>query len=209
MPPQKVRLHNTSGKHKIIKNARPQPQPSTSSQLTTTNEIDTQAELELCWCIQQLETNLNSGKLNEKQLQDCLKHIKLLKSNTQPIIKKRQLMRTLFGDYRAKMAEEERKLYQANKNVTFSTHPQPSKNSYFVKKSALLTLGNNENFNFGFDIENRLNELQIDEKEINGTITVDADKPQTPVSLAVAPDLLEGKNFRFNFNIPYDNDNDK
>lgn len=30
-------------------------------------------------------------------------------NNRTPLIKKRQLMRTTFGDYRTKMAEEERK----------------------------------------------------------------------------------------------------
>lgn len=42
--------------------------------------------------------------------QDTEKTIKLLKSANQPMIKKRQIMKTAFGDYRAKMQEEERRL---------------------------------------------------------------------------------------------------
>lgn len=38
------------------------------------------------------------------------KTIRLLKSSNQPVIKKRQIMHTAFGDYRAKMQEEEKRL---------------------------------------------------------------------------------------------------
>jgi hypothetical protein len=43
-------------------------------------------------------------------VQEAWKVLTVLKSNSQPIIRKRQLMRTHFGDYRAKMATEEKKL---------------------------------------------------------------------------------------------------
>lgn len=205
MPPQKIRLHNSTGKHKTIKTTRPQPVPSTSSQ-STNQDSDTQAELELCWCIQQLETNLNSGKLNEKQSSDCSKHINILKSNTQPIIKKRQLMRSLFGDYRAKMADEDRKMYQNNKNISFLAQPHASKKSYFVKKSALLTLGKDDNFKFEFnvppadDIENRLTGLNISEVQIKNQESIDNNL--APINLT--KESFGGNSFRFNFNIEND-----
>lgn len=41
---------------------------------------------------------------------DTDKTIKLLKSHNQPVIRKRQVMRTAFGDYRSKMQDEEKKL---------------------------------------------------------------------------------------------------
>lgn len=41
---------------------------------------------------------------------DTEKTLKLLKSNNQPLVRKRQLMRTTFGDYRTKMQEEEKKM---------------------------------------------------------------------------------------------------
>ncbi|CAB3232561.1 unnamed protein product [Arctia plantaginis] len=69
-----------------------------------------QFQLELCWCIQQLERSLNEKKGTEKQLQEAWKVLTVLKNNNQPMIRKRQLMRTHFGDYRAKMAAEEKKL---------------------------------------------------------------------------------------------------
>lgn len=42
--------------------------------------------------------------------QDGAHSLTILKSKNAPAIKKRQVMRSLFGDYRIKMAEEERKL---------------------------------------------------------------------------------------------------
>ncbi|XP_061725021.1 uncharacterized protein LOC133530973 isoform X1 [Cydia pomonella] len=69
-----------------------------------------QFQLELCWCIQQLEKTLAENKGNERQLTEAWKVVNVLKNNSQPIIRKRQLMRTHFGDYRVKMAAEEKKL---------------------------------------------------------------------------------------------------
>lgn len=43
-------------------------------------------------------------------VQEAWKVLTVLKNNNQPMIRKRQLMRTHFGDYRAKMAAEEKKL---------------------------------------------------------------------------------------------------
>lgn len=42
--------------------------------------------------------------------QDADKTLRSLKSNSQPMVKKRQLMQSAFGDYRKKMADEEKKL---------------------------------------------------------------------------------------------------
>lgn len=44
------------------------------------------------------------------KVQDTEKTIRLLKSKTQPLIKKRQLMQLALGDYRKKMIDEEKKL---------------------------------------------------------------------------------------------------
>lgn len=46
-------------------------------------------------------------------VQEAWKVLTILKNNNQPIIRKRQLMRTHFGDYRAKMAAEEKKLIKS------------------------------------------------------------------------------------------------
>ena len=60
------------------------------------------------WCIEQAETSLKSGKLSDKRAADFKKCLKYLKNPQTPLVKMRQLMRTNFGDYRAKMAAEEK-----------------------------------------------------------------------------------------------------
>jgi len=42
--------------------------------------------------------------------QDAAHSLTILRSKKAPVIKKRQVMRSSFGDYRTKMAEEEKKL---------------------------------------------------------------------------------------------------
>jgi hypothetical protein len=42
--------------------------------------------------------------------QDAAHSLTILRSKNAPVIKKRQVMRSSFGDYRTKMAEEEKKL---------------------------------------------------------------------------------------------------
>lgn len=41
---------------------------------------------------------------------DTVKNLKILKGNSAPLIKKRQVMKAAMGDYRAKMKEEEKKM---------------------------------------------------------------------------------------------------
>lgn len=73
MPP-KAKLYKVTGKS-LIK--RPPPvvtsQNGNLEEAGTSNNVSTetaemqQFEIELCWCIQQLQTALKSGKLNPKQ----------------------------------------------------------------------------------------------------------------------------------------------
>nr|CAD7196494.1 unnamed protein product [Timema douglasi] len=85
--------------------------------------------------------------------QDISHTINILKSPTAPLVKKRQLMRNTFGDYRAKMAEEENQFRKGSIQMQFNTL-SPSKKSSFVKKSTSIIKkrfepSNNE-FNFNF-----------------------------------------------------------
>ena len=65
-------------------------------------------QTEIVWCVKQFEQSLASGKLTEKKAADAMKSIKILKNPQSKLIKIRQVMRTNFGDYRAKMAAEEK-----------------------------------------------------------------------------------------------------
>jgi hypothetical protein len=62
----------------------------------------------LVWCVKQLEQSLESGKLNERRTAEVKRSLKTLRNPDSPLIKLRQVMRTSFGDYRAKMAAEEK-----------------------------------------------------------------------------------------------------
>lgn len=55
---------------------------------------------------------MHKSRSNPKSyaVQDAEKSLRSLKSGSQPMVKKRQLMQSAFGDYRKKMAEEEKKL---------------------------------------------------------------------------------------------------
>lgn len=62
MPP-KSKLYKTSGK--FVKNCSLNSPPGSLLQMTPAQED--QFQVELYWCIQQLQTALESGKLNNKQ----------------------------------------------------------------------------------------------------------------------------------------------
>ncbi|KAM4025411.1 UPF0488 protein C8orf33 homolog isoform 2-T2 [Anomaloglossus baeobatrachus] len=61
---------------------------------------------ELDWCVEQLETGLQRQKSTPKQVDEAVRAIKTLRSAKVPLVKKRQVMRVMFGDYRHKMEEE-------------------------------------------------------------------------------------------------------
>lgn len=62
MPP-KPKLYNSLGKSQIKNNFKNSPQ----NNLSMTPEQEQQFQVELYWCINQLQTALNCGKLNNKQ----------------------------------------------------------------------------------------------------------------------------------------------
>lgn len=50
---------------------------------------------------------------------DHQKALNVLMSHSTPLVRKRQVMRLSFGDYRTKMAEEERKLSKGKFTIIF------------------------------------------------------------------------------------------
>ncbi|XP_022248382.1 UPF0488 protein CG14286-like isoform X5 [Limulus polyphemus] len=66
-------------------------------------------EEELCWCINQLQLSIESKNVSQKQVEDSIKMLKTLQNPKAPLIKKRQVMRGAFGDYRLKMKEDKKK----------------------------------------------------------------------------------------------------
>ncbi|XP_042873038.1 UPF0488 protein C8orf33 homolog [Penaeus japonicus] len=89
--------------------------------------------LELRWCLQQIELSIEKKQGSSKQTEELMRSHMTLSNNKASTVKKRQLMRSMFGDYRKKMAEEEKKFKIEKPTLkTKSTVPGQSK---YVKKS--------------------------------------------------------------------------
>uniref|UniRef100_A0A8C0HMU1 CH033 n=1 Tax=Buteo japonicus TaxID=224669 RepID=A0A8C0HMU1_9AVES len=78
-----------------------------SHQGETCQQSDDQLWKEVDWCVEQLELGLKTQKSTPKQVEEALRAIKTLRNDKAPLVKKRQLMRAMFGDYRKKMEEEQ------------------------------------------------------------------------------------------------------
>ncbi|XP_049292046.1 UPF0488 protein CG14286 isoform X1 [Anopheles funestus] len=201
MPPTKLKLHKNTGNLKSI----PRPSPSATKASSDGNapnasqsEEDRQFELELYWCIQQLESSLSLPYMreNNKKMEETTKLIKTLKSGSQPIIRKRQIMRTTYGDYRSKMASEEQAMAVNPDNIRFEKPKEKHPKYHFVKKSAFLVGCNNFQFNFpikGSESENpKASEISSSSKKQGGAQLIPTNGNQI-----VPSDNL----FRFNFDI--------
>ncbi|KAI0207082.1 hypothetical protein LSAT2_008258 [Lamellibrachia satsuma] len=73
-------------------------------------------EVELAWCIQQLELSLQKD-VSARQSAEAIRVLKVLKNPKAALVKKRHAMRTTFGDYRKKMQEEEKTFASSAKNI--------------------------------------------------------------------------------------------
>lgn len=82
-----------------------------------------------------------------------------------------------------------------NKKIKFTT-TVPSKKSFFVKKSALLTLGNEFKFNFAAKKADEATELE-DKLE---TCNLE-EKPEVPAEIVPCNFVPTGNAFRFNFSV--------
>ncbi|GJQ84228.1 hypothetical protein Trydic_g2896 [Trypoxylus dichotomus] len=186
MPP-KTKLHKFTGK---IKPQTKRENEENPPELQLSPEAAQQFELELCWCIQQLQTALKSGKLNPKQIQDHTKALNVLMNNSTAIVKKRQVMRLSFGDYRAKMAAEDKKSSAGVSRIKIS-QGNPSKKSVFLKKAAFGASDNSFRFNFPTP-----NDDGITNKMTNVRIEDEAKESDQKANFHFVP---SGNRFRFNF----------
>ncbi|XP_072312122.1 UPF0488 protein C8orf33 homolog isoform X2 [Eucyclogobius newberryi] len=87
-----------------------------------TAELSTEEQLQrqLDWCIEQLELGMRSHKASPKQTEESSRALKTLRSSKAPLVKKRQVMRAMAGDYRKKMDEEKSKQFKLIQNETAS-----------------------------------------------------------------------------------------
>uniref|UniRef100_A0A8C9FQ77 Uncharacterized protein n=1 Tax=Pavo cristatus TaxID=9049 RepID=A0A8C9FQ77_PAVCR len=94
--------------HLAVQSLRPFEKAPTVRQAQVQLELqsDDQLQKEVDWCVEQLEIGLKTQKSTPKQAEEALRAIKALRSDKAPLVKKRQIMRAIFGDYRKKMEEE-------------------------------------------------------------------------------------------------------
>ncbi|KAM8876841.1 UPF0488 protein C8orf33 homolog [Synchiropus picturatus] len=84
-----------------------------------------QLNRELDWCIEQLELGLNSQKATSRQKEEASRALKTLHSSKAPLVKKRQVMRAMAGDYRKKMEEEKSKQFKLIQNELSAAKVKP------------------------------------------------------------------------------------
>ncbi|XP_036686888.1 UPF0488 protein C8orf33 homolog [Balaenoptera musculus] len=80
---------------------------------------------ELAWCVEKLELGLKTQRPTPKQKEQALGAIRTLRSQRTPLPRKRQLMRSLFGDYRAQMEAEWCVALRALRTAAHSVQLQP------------------------------------------------------------------------------------
>lgn len=92
-----------SRKQKSKKTSDMKSELSQVSNLSERNEKSFTFEEQVEWCIGQLELGLLRHDASKTQKDSNERNIKTLRSVKVPVPRKRQLMRSLFGDYRSKM----------------------------------------------------------------------------------------------------------
>ncbi|XP_033023166.1 uncharacterized protein LOC117056688 [Lacerta agilis] len=169
---------------------------------------------ELEWCISQLETGLLHLNPTPKQVEETRHILGVLRSSKSPLVKKRQVMHHVFGDYRLKMAEERQRAAKEAVNPENTVHIQSgdtlSSSSVAYRKqanhpSAVPTswfAPSDNTFQFDFVISKGTSE------EIGGTAREahevdDSGEQSTGSSLSGTLDIgTEKPEFAFNFVIP-------
>ncbi|XP_007256883.1 UPF0488 protein C8orf33 homolog [Astyanax mexicanus] len=100
---------------------------------------DEQLNRELDWCIEQLELGLRTQKSSAKQKEEASRALKTLRSSKAPLVKKRQVMRAVSGDYRKKMEEEKNKQFKliqsAMTTARVSAVSEPSRRPVFHRRA--------------------------------------------------------------------------
>ncbi|XP_060520340.1 UPF0488 protein CG14286 isoform X2 [Cylas formicarius] len=182
MPP-KPKLYKNTNKSASIQNVAFTSEPCQSNADQLVND---QFEIELSWCIQQLQIAIKNTNLTNRQVQDHTKSLNTLMSNKTPLVQKRQVMRLSFGDYRTKMALEEKKAAKISMKMVSG---KPNSKSMFVKK-AVNSCGEND-FRFNF-------QSQECRDILDHNLDNNLSKPEelTSVNRKFKP---SDNNFRFNF----------
>lgn len=105
----------------------------TSTLRESTNPESSSFETELDWCIQMLELGLLRKNVTDVQRKESNHIVKKLSSDRTPTPRKRQIMHSVFGDYRAQM--------KAKPLHTFPAARDPVERIESVKREKCMTTG--------------------------------------------------------------------
>lgn len=109
----KKKKKKKSGKKNPSDSAEAPPSSAEGSRGEDTEQsAEEQLNRQLDWCIEQLELGMRSQKNTPKQKEEASRALKTLRSSKAPLVKKRQVMRAMTGDYRKKMDEEKSKQHK-------------------------------------------------------------------------------------------------
>ncbi|XP_077358369.1 UPF0488 protein C8orf33 homolog [Festucalex cinctus] len=139
----KTKKKKKSGKKKAtgITEAPQETSATEGSQEAESTELSAEEQFkrQLDWCIEQLELGMKLQKATPKQREDASHALKTLRSSKAPLVKKRQVMRTMAGDYRKKMEEEKSKQFKLIQNELTSARvkmkSESSKKSVFHRRA--------------------------------------------------------------------------
>lgn len=149
-----------------------------------TPEEEQQFDYDICCCIEELEMILSRSP-TEKQRRLAEVSLKILKNPAETFIKKKQVMRQQFGDYKKKFEGKKKEVISSLKSnkVLFKCSEPPS-NSVFVRKhSRKINDSGNLELNSA-DVELTHSTVKIKNLHMNEENTVQ---------------LVSDNSFRFNF----------
>ncbi|XP_054616417.1 UPF0488 protein C8orf33 homolog isoform X2 [Dunckerocampus dactyliophorus] len=139
-PPQsKAKNTKKCGKKKLMASSEAPRQTSATegSQEGKNTELSAEEQFkrQLDWCIEQLELGMKSHKATPKQREDASHGLKTLRSSKAPLVKKRQVMRAMAGDYRKKMEEEKNKQFKLIRSAQVKVKSGSLKKSVFHRRA--------------------------------------------------------------------------
>ncbi|MEQ2222440.1 hypothetical protein ILYODFUR_026465 [Ilyodon furcidens] len=124
----KTKKKKKTGKKKLS-DTETQQKPTEGSQKEEELSPEEQLNRQLDWCIEQLELGIRSQKGTPKQKEEASRALKTLRSSKAPLVKKRQVMRAMTGDYRKQMEEEKKKQFKLIQSETASAQVKVASDS--------------------------------------------------------------------------------
>lgn len=139
-PASELVSDSSAGPGRVSDSHQASSEPTSTGKLPGGRSASTFEE-ELQWCVWQLELGVTRLDASKAQKQENERHLRTLNSPKAPLVKKRQLMRSLFGDYRSKMKRQPLPFVEKEpKIVAVERSAAASSASYFRKAASHKSL---------------------------------------------------------------------